>query len=385
MFDMPFMRGWILVATLAQLGLPALALVIMIALRLRRRGGARFGAAPAVAALVLLPLPLAAAITCQALQGALGGLGPNGSVSIIAIITGLSVSMLALRIGFLSAAALAFPAIIAIAVGGSRVPSDWDEEEGGGAGPLAVLLLALFTAGLLAFSWMLLTRFSELNPAATAKPQLYAGVGAAALLIVLLFMVIAGALYASGGPTSIAPAALCGVLVAVAAGGSVGGLWMVHRRLACFEHAASAGTICDDLEYPPELKAGLSTLEPAEPTSPPPPTPPPTLASPDSAAPTPAPEAIRVGGAIREPRKIRDVSPVYPDLARRARVQGQVILECTISPEGNVTAVRVRQGPPLLEQAAVEAVRQWQYSPTLLNGVAVPVIMTVTITFRLSS
>jgi len=65
-------------------------------------------------------------------------------------------------------------------------------------------------------------------------------------------------------------------------------------------------------------------------------------------------------------------------------VQGVVILECTISPQGRVNDVKILRGIPLLDQAAVEAVRQWVYTPTLLNGVPVPVIMTVTVNFKLS-
>ena len=76
--------------------------------------------------------------------------------------------------------------------------------------------------------------------------------------------------------------------------------------------------------------------------------------------------------------------PAYPDIAKQARVQGVVILECTISPQGKVTDVKVLRGIPLLDSAAIEAVKQWVYSPTLLNGVPVPVIMTVTVNFRLS-
>ena len=63
---------------------------------------------------------------------------------------------------------------------------------------------------------------------------------------------------------------------------------------------------------------------------------------------------------------------------------GVVILECTISPQGKVTDVKVLRGIPLLDQAAVDAVKQWVYTPTLLNGVPVPVIMTVTVNFKLS-
>jgi len=101
-------------------------------------------------------------------------------------------------------------------------------------------------------------------------------------------------------------------------------------------------------------------------------------------APLPPQQAVRVGGQIKEPKKLKSVSPEYPDIARQARVQGVVILECTISPQGKVTDVKVLRGIPLLDQAATEAVRQWIYTPTLLNGVPVPVIMTVTVNFKLS-
>jgi protein TonB len=95
-------------------------------------------------------------------------------------------------------------------------------------------------------------------------------------------------------------------------------------------------------------------------------------------------QAVRVGGQIKEPKKLKNVPPVYPDIARQARVQGVVILECTISPQGKVTEVKVLRGIPLLDQSAIDAVKQWVYTPTLLNGVPVPVIMTVTVNFRLN-
>lgn len=95
------------------------------------------------------------------------------------------------------------------------------------------------------------------------------------------------------------------------------------------------------------------------------------------------PAPVRVGGAVRTPQKIHDVSPVYPPIAQTARVQGIVIIEATIGEDGQVTNARILRSVPLLDQAAVDAVRQWQFTPTLLNGVAVPVIMTVTVNFTL--
>jgi TonB family protein len=94
---------------------------------------------------------------------------------------------------------------------------------------------------------------------------------------------------------------------------------------------------------------------------------------------------VRVGGDIRQPMKVRDVKPVYPPLAQESRVQGLVILEGLIDEQGNIADVKVLRGVPLLNDAAVEAVRQWRYTPTLLNGVPVPVIMTMTVTFMLQN
>jgi TonB family protein len=95
------------------------------------------------------------------------------------------------------------------------------------------------------------------------------------------------------------------------------------------------------------------------------------------------PQPLRVGGEIREPRRLKDVKPTYPPIAQQARVQGIVILEATIGAQGNVTDVRVLRSIPMLDQAALDAVKQWVYAPTLVNGVPVPVIMTVTVKFTL--
>jgi protein TonB len=108
-----------------------------------------------------------------------------------------------------------------------------------------------------------------------------------------------------------------------------------------------------------------------------PPPPPPTT---QPAAPK---GPVRVGGQIKEPSKVRNVPPAYPEIAKQARVQGVVVLEAVISPSGEVTNVRVLRGVPLLNDAALQAVRQWRYTPTMLNGQPVSVVMTVTVNFRL--
>ena len=105
--------------------------------------------------------------------------------------------------------------------------------------------------------------------------------------------------------------------------------------------------------------------------------PPMTTRTPDPPAP------VRVGGVVRTPVRTRSVDPVYPPIAQAARVEGIVIIEATIGPEGQVQDARILRSVPLLDQAAVDAVRQWQFTPTLLNGVPVPVIMTVTVNFTL--
>ena len=119
---------------------------------------------------------------------------------------------------------------------------------------------------------------------------------------------------------------------------------------------------------PPPLPPGAA---------PPPPPPPPLQAPPHWPAP------VRVGGAMKMPAKVRHVDPVYPPIAQSARVQGVVIVEIVIDPEGRVFEGRVLRSIPLLDQAALDAVNQWEFTPTLLNGTPVPVIMTATVQFSL--
>jgi TonB family protein len=104
----------------------------------------------------------------------------------------------------------------------------------------------------------------------------------------------------------------------------------------------------------------------------------------DAAAPR-QPAPVRVGGNVRPPRKIRDVRPVYPPSMREAGLTGVVPIEAVIGRDGTVASVRVLSAPvhPDLAIAAVDAVRQWRFTPTLLNGVAVDVVMTVSVRFDL--
>jgi protein TonB len=92
---------------------------------------------------------------------------------------------------------------------------------------------------------------------------------------------------------------------------------------------------------------------------------------------------FRLHSGMKATVKTTDVAPTYPAIARSARVQGVVILEAVLDAAGRVQSVSVLRSIPLLDQAAVDAVRQWRFTPALLNGEAVPVVMTVTVNFTL--
>jgi len=97
----------------------------------------------------------------------------------------------------------------------------------------------------------------------------------------------------------------------------------------------------------------------------------------------PSPPVLRVGGAIKAPQKIVNVQPVYPQDAKDAKVTGIVVIEMVVDEGGGVREAWVLKSVPLLDQAALDAVKQWKYSPTLLNGAPVPVQVTATVSFTL--
>jgi len=100
--------------------------------------------------------------------------------------------------------------------------------------------------------------------------------------------------------------------------------------------------------------------------------------------PTPPPGAIRVGGNTQQTKLITQPKPVYPPLAKEARISGVVQLSAIIGKDGTVKNLSVISGHPLLVQAAMDAVRQWVYEPTLLNGEAVDVMTQIDVNFTLS-
>jgi|SRR5579859_1598758 len=106
-------------------------------------------------------------------------------------------------------------------------------------------------------------------------------------------------------------------------------------------------------------------------TAPPPPKPRPT-------------GPVRVGGNVQAARIVNRVQPVYPPLARQTRISGTVRLHAIISKDGTIQQLEVMSGHPLLQQAALDAVRQWRYQPTLLNGEPVEVDTTIDVIFSLN-
>ena len=96
------------------------------------------------------------------------------------------------------------------------------------------------------------------------------------------------------------------------------------------------------------------------------------------------PSRIRVGGNVQQANLIRKVTPLYPPLAKQARIQGVVRFTAIIGKDGNIQNLQLVSGHPLLVEAAKQAVSQWQYKPTLLNGDPVEVVTTIEVNFTLS-
>lgn len=115
------------------------------------------------------------------------------------------------------------------------------------------------------------------------------------------------------------------------------------------------------------------------PTAAPPPPPPPVKVEKPA-----TPQRIRVGGNVQQAKLIRQPKPIYPPLAKQARISGVVRLNAIIGKDGTIQNLTVASGHPLLVPAAMEAVKQWVYQPTLLNGEAVEVVTQIDVNFTLS-
>jgi protein TonB len=153
-----------------------------------------------------------------------------------------------------------------------------------------------------------------------------------------------------------------------------------NRAIALSKSRGAGGAVVGDTMRRPVDEFG-------NPPPPPPPPPPPDsrenprTGSPDTMVDGQMP--IRVGGHIKPPTKLKDVRPLYPPEAQQDRVQGVVIVEATIDSYGRVRNAKVLRSIPMLDQAALDAVSQWEFATTMLNGVPVPVMMTVTVNFKL--
>lgn len=97
----------------------------------------------------------------------------------------------------------------------------------------------------------------------------------------------------------------------------------------------------------------------------------------------PAPPPMRLHSGMKAPVKTVDAAPIYPMIAKQTHIQGVVILEAVLDAQGQVASVRVLRSIPQLDRAALDAVQQWRFTPALLNGQAVPVVITVTVNFTL--
>jgi TonB family protein len=370
----------------------------IVGLRFVRRGAARFWIGPALVALCLLPGVVGAALTALAFRAVAGATAIAGSGSASALAAGAAESFSPLMVGLLSVVGLSLLALPVVAAGTSRV----DEAAPSGGTTWAPLLAPLLiVVGFAPVGGALkLVNFGGFGLLETDRLVRWwwlVSAGTVAAALALLAFAAASAFRAPRGRAPLVakllPPLSLAVIALFAAGGSVFTLSSMGRLSA---KALKEQPVVAGIEEPSsEAPSSEPSAEP-EPTETAPAEPEPT-AVPELPAPRPTmrprpiatrePEtrrSVRVGGSIPEPRKLKNVSPFYPAAARQARVQGVVILECTIGVDGRVKDIKVLRGVPLLDAAAMDAVRQWVYTPTLLNGVPVPVIMTVTVNFKLS-
>jgi protein TonB len=150
---------------------------------------------------------------------------------------------------------------------------------------------------------------------------------------------------------------------------SAGGLGVVGGVPGGVAGGATGGVLGSILDSAPRAVAVL-----------PPPPPPVKKEEKKDAAPT----RVRVGGNVQNGLLVSKVQPIYPPLAKQARIQGRVLLSAMISKEGTIQDLKVTSGHALLIQAAIEAVRQWKYKPYLLNGEPVEVSTEIEVNFMLS-
>ena len=367
------------VAVLVVLAATLACFLGVVGLRFLRRGAARFWTVPASTALVLFPAALGAGLTAVLFRQTLSTLALTVSGGRAALAGSSAEAILPLVFGLPSAAMLAFVALMATAVGSARA----EDGEPGGAPALhaGALAAAALVTGLVV---LVLGMVAAVNTGPGMTDSILMRLrlslpGSAVLALALCVLALVTVLRA---PRTAAPSSvklLSVSALALSGLGALAGIWIVQGQMRCLMHTGLTGLPCGvEPRASTDEGAGLSAEASAPATAPEPAAAPVTRDALDDGA------AVRIGGAIRQPRKLKHVNPAYPDIARQARVQGVVILECTIGRDGQITDVKVLRGIPLLDAAAVDAVKQWVYEPTLVNGVPARVIMTVTVNFKLS-
>jgi TonB family protein len=403
--------------TISHAGVVLVALLIaaaLLGLRFLRRGLTRFHLAAAFAALALLPTALASLVAAWGMREALGAAALTGSGGVAAISAGCAETLTSLGLGLGSTLALALLAIVVLGAGTSRVPQAEGRPRKGLPLTLASLLVIALAFALVAAELIVAVVLLKNPPSVASQVTVLLSVSplvGLGLIVVAVWGLVQAPRHR---PTTgaILSALALPVVVSVASGLLLAGVFYVSH---CLYQVALTGDPCACRLVSAAPCRSPESTDRSEPSTEPAvaPTPPVLLTPEPEPAGSPgvssegpegdipggvpggveggvsrgvesgAAKPIRVGTPIKQPRVIRKVQPLYPPLAREARIQGVVILEATIDPQGHVSSVRVLRGVPLLDQAAIDAVRQWVYAPTLLNGVPVPVIMTVTVNFRL--
>jgi TonB family protein len=351
----------------------ALAGLVALALRFARRGPARFWLTPAFLALALVPVAAGTGLSAAGVRRLAEDVALLGAHSPTAVRAGLAEALLPLLAGLFATFGVASLALLLLAVGRRRDLDATPLESLSPAIPAVAAVLGLLALGLALGALLAAHALSAQAPYAAGLARGLAWT-AAGLTLALLAASVPLAL---GAPRGEAPR-LARVL-SLGLPATVAGASLATAGVAAF----LLGSVMADPELPPIPPMALDLSLP-----PPPPPPASTTggARPavESRVPSPRPgKPVRVGTDVEAPRKLVHVAPRYPPDALQARLQGRVILECVIGADGRVEKVEVKRGAPLLDDSAREAVRQWVYEPTRLNGVPVPVIMTVTVDFSL--
>jgi TonB family protein len=362
------------VASLVPLAAALLVVFLLAGLRFIRRGPERDWLGPSFILLSLIPAAVGAGVSGSLLPSGLA-IAAVAGYEFMALQARVLEAQLPLLAGLAASGIVSLVSLLLLSYSTSPAAAEPPQSSTRTRGRRLALGITSACAALLLFEIVAARAVAGGSPAADLLGW---GVAAAALLTLLLLLG-GGFVLATSAPATTPPdsarrfsrggsaAVMVFFLTASAAGlifvnRSLDALLSDNPPLATWEELATF----DDPSLPPDA---LHT---------------PGESLPESADASLTPRIVRAGVDIGEPQKLVHVDAVYPEVARRARVQGNVILECTITPDGRVSEVRVVKGQPLLNDAAIDAVRQWVYTPAFVDGQPVAVLMTVTLTFTLS-